>query len=155
MSTPARSNDDISGNDGLARRVRRRPGENRERLLEAGIIVFSAYGYHGASTAAVAAVAEVPQLHVYANFHTKQELFLDCMRKVIGDLMSASNGGLSAKTTTTTVHADFLLQCLAASREQLLQPELGELLHELSDNLGLTALTELISESISSALTRL
>lgn len=60
------------------RRARRKPGENRERLLEAGLIEFGLFGYHGASTAAIAERAEVPQPHVYANFTTKQALFLAC-----------------------------------------------------------------------------
>lgn len=153
MSATSRSNGDISGADGSARRARRRPGENRERLLDAGIAIFSAHGYHGASTAAIAALAEVPQPHIYANFRTKQELFLDCARKVIDDLTRPSDNRLSSETATA-VHADFLLQCLAASREPLLQPELQDLLHGLSDKLGPPVLTGLISASISTSLTR-
>jgi len=61
------------------RRPRRRPGENRERLVEAGLIEFGLFGYHGASTAAIAARADVPQPHVYASFETKRELFLACL----------------------------------------------------------------------------
>lgn len=60
------------------RRPRRRPGENRERLLAAGISEFGLKGYNGASTADIAALADVPQPHVYANFSTKQALFLAC-----------------------------------------------------------------------------
>lgn len=59
------------------RRARRRPGENRERLIEAGLIEFGLFGFHGASTAAIAARAEVPQPHVYSNFINKQALFLE------------------------------------------------------------------------------
>ena len=58
------------------RRARRKPGENRERLIEAGLIEFGLFGFHGASTARIAARAGVPQPHVYAHFATKQELFL-------------------------------------------------------------------------------
>lgn len=61
------------------RRARRRPGQNRERLLEAGLIEFGLFGYHGAVTAAIAQRADVPQPHVYANFTGKQELFLACL----------------------------------------------------------------------------
>ncbi|MGW9021798.1 TetR family transcriptional regulator [Leucobacter chromiiresistens] len=60
-----------------ARRARRRPGENRERLIEAGLTEFGLFGFHGASTAAIAARADVPQPHVYANFANKQALFLE------------------------------------------------------------------------------
>lgn len=65
------------------RRARRRPGENRARLLEAGLVEFGLFGYHGTSTAAIAARAEVPQPHVYTSFRTKQELFLACWERVL------------------------------------------------------------------------
>lgn len=60
------------------RRPRRKPGENRQRLREAGLIEFGLFGFHGASTAGIAARADVPQPHVYASFTTKQALFLEC-----------------------------------------------------------------------------
>lgn len=63
-------------------RPRRRPGENRERLIEAGLIEFGLFGYHGASTAGIAARAEVPQPHVYASFPSKGALFLAVVRRV-------------------------------------------------------------------------
>lgn len=62
-----------------ARRRRRRPGENRERLIDAGLLEFGRLGYHGAATGAIAARAGVPQPHVYASFRTKRELFLACI----------------------------------------------------------------------------
>lgn len=67
------------------RRPRRKPGENRERLLEAGLIEFGLFGYHGASTSAIAARAGVPQPHVYASFATKRELFLACCVRTLSD----------------------------------------------------------------------
>ncbi|WP_336662068.1 TetR/AcrR family transcriptional regulator [Leucobacter sp. USHLN154] len=59
------------------RRARRKPGENRERLIEAGLTEFGLFGFHGASTAAIAARAGVPQPHVYANFPNKHALFVE------------------------------------------------------------------------------
>ncbi|WP_125100719.1 TetR/AcrR family transcriptional regulator [Leucobacter chromiireducens] len=75
------------------RRVRRRPGENRERLQEAGLIEFGLLGFHGTSTGRVAARASVPQPHVYANFRTKQELFLACVERAVDTVLAA--GGVS------------------------------------------------------------
>ncbi|MEJ6489260.1 TetR/AcrR family transcriptional regulator [Leucobacter sp. USCH14] len=71
------------------RRARRRPGENRERLLEAGLCEFGLFGFHGASTAAIAARAGVPQPHVYANFSNKQELFLEVCAAAVQIVLSA------------------------------------------------------------------
>lgn len=62
-----------------AKRPRRQTGENRRRLLEAGMVEFGLHGYHGSSTAVVAARAGVPQPHLYANFASKQQLFLVCV----------------------------------------------------------------------------
>lgn len=57
-------------------RSRRRPGENRAALLEAAVVEFGERGYHGASTASIAARAQIPQPHVYVHFSTKSALFL-------------------------------------------------------------------------------
>lgn len=65
------------------RRQRRRQGENRERLITAGIAEFGSFGYFGASTNAIAKRAEVSQPHVYSNFNTKLELFQACAERVI------------------------------------------------------------------------
>lgn len=61
------------------RRSRRKPGENRALLLQAGLNEFGLYGYHGTSTARIAARAGVPQPHVYANFSGKAQLFFACL----------------------------------------------------------------------------
>lgn len=151
MSAPSRSIDESASSDIATRRTRRRPGENRERLLEAGIVVFSRHGYHGASTAAIASLAGVPQPHVYANFQTKQELFLECTRKVSTDIVHNSfNGSLPGSPASD--HAAFLLQCLAAIQEQLLQPELNDLLLELTNTVGSDVVIALVSENISATL---
>lgn len=65
------------------RRRRRRPGENRDLLIEAGIVEFARLGYRAASTAEIAAHAEVPQPHVYASFRSKGELFLACVARAL------------------------------------------------------------------------
>ncbi|PIO50323.1 hypothetical protein BV502_12770 [Leucobacter sp. OAMLP11] len=51
-------------------------------MIEAGLIEFGLFGYHGASTAGIAARAEVPQPHVYASFPSKGALFLAVVRRV-------------------------------------------------------------------------
>lgn len=64
-----------------SRRPRRKPGLNRELLIEAGLSEFGLRGYHGASTSTIAKLADVPQPHLYAHFKTKQELFLACLER--------------------------------------------------------------------------
>lgn len=151
MSALSHSFDDDTDSNSSTRRVRRRPGENRERLLQAGITVFSDRGFHGASTASIAALAGVPQPHVYANFETKQELFLECARKVTTEIVQRSSDGLP-QAMPTAEHAAFLLQILAAFQEELLQPDLRDLILELTDAVSSDTVLALILQHISSTL---
>lgn len=114
--------------DSRPRRPRRRPGENRERLIAAGIVEFGARGYHGASTAAIAALAEVPQPHVYASFRTKGELFLACAERVAHGRDGVSELGSAGDA--------FLLQAVAALGEPQLRDELLPVLRTLRLRLG-------------------
>ncbi len=122
----------------VARRSRRRPGENRARLLSAGILEFGRLGYRGASTTAIAAIAEVPQPHVYTNFRTKQELFLGCVDRAA----SALQGG--ASTEDPEALARLVLQAVAALGEGTLRPELEPLLTRLQESLGGAAFDALL-----------
>ena len=122
-----------------ARRPRRRPGENRERLLEAGIREFGTLGYAGASTAAIAAAAAVPQPHVYANFKTKQALFLACAHRVCRELGSAELGSTElgrAPEQDAAQYRRFLLQAIAAAPRLELHEHLTPLLLELRETSG-------------------
>lgn len=86
------------------RRARRRPGENRTRLLEAGIIVFGMYGFHGASTSDIARLAEVPQPHVYQHFSSKSALFLSCVEVAVARLTTESMQADASSGTSATRH---------------------------------------------------
>lgn len=122
-----------------SRRPRRRTGENRERLLVAGIIQFGISGYHGASTASIGELADVSQPHVYANFTTKQELFLACALCVseylAGDSSSVSTAPALNSFPPGAVDR-FLLQAVAAVGEEKLEPALTEILETLQETLG-------------------
>lgn len=87
------------------RRARRRPGENRANLINAGLIEFGLLGYRGCSTAAIARRAGVPQPHVYANFANKQDLFRACLQAARD---STLHSGMSDTVDT------FLYQAVAA-----------------------------------------
>ena len=50
--------------------------QTRERLLDAGLEVFSRRGYHGASVDEIAAEAGFSKGAVYSNFSSKEDLFL-------------------------------------------------------------------------------
>ena len=127
------------------RRARRRPGENRERLIEAGLGEFGLFGFHGASTAAIAARAEVPQPHVYANFSNKQELFLEVCAAAVqivlaGRLAEPSAGSGNAVTAgSRALHVDAqrtLLQAMSAVCNPQLSAALLRLLTDFRDAYG-------------------
>lgn len=128
------------------RRARRRPGENRERLIEAGLIEFGLFGYHGASTAAVARRADVPQPHVYASFRTKRELFLACFASARAAIAAAPDEDLPERSCRLILQAyaasgdpelrEALSGDLAALREALGERRLGALLLEAARSLS-------------------
>lgn len=109
------------------RRPRRRPGENRAALLEAAVFEFGEHGYHGASTAAIAAQADVPQPHVYVHFATKGELFLAALVHAYDSTDRAEREG-SPSEVAAAVRAESLihLQAVAAAGERSLSPRLSE-----------------------------
>ena len=113
------------------RRPRRRPGENRAALLEAAVFEFGEHGYHGASTAAIAAQADVPQPHVYVHFATKGELFLAALVHAYDSTDRAEREG-SPSEVAAAVRAESLihLQAVAAAGE------IGALINNACFSLG-------------------
>ena len=137
------------------RRARRKPGENRERLMEAGLIEFGLFGFHGASTAAIATRAGVPQPHLYANFSTKSALFVACCEAAAATLAESNCGSLSesmphggAHSVSSGSHSDasagahrtrssaLVLQAIAALHAPELSAPLEEIFRELVRRLG-------------------
>ncbi|GAA2830521.1 helix-turn-helix domain-containing protein [Leucobacter komagatae] len=130
------------------RRQRRRPGENRAGLIVAGTIEFGLHGYAGAQTSAIAVRTGVSQPNVYANFSSKRDLFLACVRELdatAGSLPRGAAGGAAGDATGVDVRdpeqfssdaALLLFQAVAAARDPALSPELGELLSGLRSRLG-------------------
>ena len=109
------------------RRPRRRPGENRAALLEAAVAEFGRYGYHGASTAAIAAQADVPQPHVYVHFATKGDLFLAALAHAYDSADRAEREGPqfdvhAVRRSESLMH----LQAVAVIGERGLSPQLSE-----------------------------
>lgn len=124
-----------------ARRPRRRPGENRAGLIASGTVEFGLHGYAGAQTSAIAVRAGVSQPNVYANFSSKRELFLACVRELArvveaAVLVPAVEPAPAAPAPLSEAHLLLLFQAVAAAREPQLQPELTELLEALRDGMG-------------------
>lgn len=121
------------------RRARRRPGENREHLIGAGLIEFGLFGYHGASTAAIARRADVPQPHVYTSFATKHALFLACWERVRAAALEArglDGSGLDGRAPDDEHLRRFLFQAVAAACDPVLGDDLLPSLLELRSALG-------------------
>jgi AcrR family transcriptional regulator len=52
----------------------------RVAVLEAARAEFAEWGYHGATTAAIAKRADISQSYIYALFPSKKNLFIECQR---------------------------------------------------------------------------
>ena len=91
---------------------------------------FGLFGYHGASTSSIAARADVPQPHVYANFETKQQLFLACFER-LGEQLSVRPSGVPSESLLR-----FLYQSVASSAAPGLQKPMRRPLLELRALLG-------------------
>jgi AcrR family transcriptional regulator len=68
--------------------VQRNARRTRNRLLQAGIRLFSARGYHGASVDEIVAAARVNKRMVYHYFGSKDELFKAALRQVYSRIES-------------------------------------------------------------------
>lgn len=121
------------------RRPRRKPGVNRELLLEAGLIEFGLLGFHGASTSAIAARADVPQPNVYANFSTKQDLFLACFERAATEVRARA--GVDVPVTMQRM----VLQALSSAQDPQLRGRLREDLEELRSEMSVEAFGALLS----------
>lgn len=113
-----------------ARRPRRKPGENRASLIQAGTIEFGLYGYAAAQTSAIAVRAGVSQPNVYANFSSKDELFLACLDSVVEAVRAEGEPILD------DLQARLVFQAVAASHHPVLGPRLQPILEALVQRLG-------------------
>jgi AcrR family transcriptional regulator len=74
--------DPVAGERGTAQ-------QRREQVLQAAIHEFAVYGFHGATTAAIAQRAGISQPYIYALFRDKKNLFLACQDRVREDIRAA------------------------------------------------------------------
>lgn len=65
-----------------------RAEDRRELILAAATRVFGAYGYVGATTSQVAAAAGVSQPYVVRMFGTKENLFVEVLRRALDTLLA-------------------------------------------------------------------
>lgn len=112
------------------RRPRRRPGENRAGLLASGLVEFGLHGYAAAQTSAIARRAGVSQPNVYANFSSKQELFVACLVELLTARADAAGASLSDE------QALLVYQAVAALSEASLAAEARPVLLALQRRLG-------------------
>jgi AcrR family transcriptional regulator len=140
---------------GPSRRPRRRPGENRERLILSGLHCFGIYGFHAASTAEIARLAGVPQPHVYANFTTKQTLFLACVERACRLLTEvpaprADTAAMSAREAATSTLFHAIADLGAIERlDSAAAAQCREMIAQLRHELGKREFTNLLTQAAS------
>ncbi|MGB3330127.1 MAG: helix-turn-helix domain-containing protein, partial [Thermomicrobiales bacterium] len=67
--------------------VRRTAEERREDVLEAALVEFATFGYHGGSTERIAAAAGISQPYVLRLFGSKKALFIATHARVCDRIM--------------------------------------------------------------------
>jgi TetR/AcrR family transcriptional regulator len=80
--------------------TRMRSADRRELILEAATAVFGELGYGGATTDRVAKAAGVSQPYVVRMFGTKEQLFLDVLRRALDRLLTAFRAELAKGPAT-------------------------------------------------------
>lgn len=137
-----------------APRARRPRGENRRRLLSEGLREFALHGYRGASTTSIARAADVPQPHVYANFATKEQLFLACIAHAIEVREGAAGAPQAGAVESGAVDPSasryvgrLLLQAVSELQDETLRPELLRLLDRVRDLEGAEGFNQLLLEA--------
>lgn len=111
------------------RRSRRKPGQNRLSLIEAGVIEFGLHGYAAAQTSAIARRAGVSQPNVYANFSSKGELFLSCVASLVPAMELVTTSGRGE--ALSDANARLLFQAVAAAGDTVLGADIRSVIAEL------------------------
>jgi AcrR family transcriptional regulator len=78
--------------------------DRRELVLVAATVVFGDYGYVGATTDRVAKAAGVSQPYVVRMFGTKEQLFLEVLRRALDRLLATFRGVLADPRPDVDVH---------------------------------------------------
>ena len=83
--------------------TRMRSADRRELILEAATGVFGELGYGGATTDKVAKAAGVSQPYVVRMFGTKEQLFLEVLRRALDRLLTVFRAELAKGSEATDV----------------------------------------------------
>lgn len=102
----------------------------RERLLQAGVEIFSRYGYEGASTRKLAAAAKVNLATILYYFGGKEEYYLAVARHIADTIkqsqdlpMARINEALARPEPDPDELAELLIALIAGKADFLLRPE--------------------------------
>jgi anti-anti-sigma factor len=83
----------------------------REAILTAARTEFAEWGYHGATTAAIATRADISQSYLYALFPSKKDLFIACYRwhhRQIMDIMATAAEAPDLVQARARMHESYL-----------------------------------------------
>ncbi|GAA2039725.1 hypothetical protein GCM10009819_26060 [Agromyces tropicus] len=106
--------------------------ERREQILAAATTVFGELGYSAATTDRVARAAGISQPYVVRLFGTKEQLFIETLRRTLGRLLAAFRAALADADDAGDVAADVAADADGKAREA----RLGEAYLELVEDRG-------------------
>jgi AcrR family transcriptional regulator len=85
--------------------------DRREAALIAARTEFAEWGYHGATTAAIAERADISQSYLYALFPNKKDLFISCYRwhhRQIMDIMATAAEAPDSEQARSRMHESYV-----------------------------------------------
>jgi AcrR family transcriptional regulator len=83
----------------------------RQAVLEAARAEFAEWGYHGATTAAIAKRADISQSYIYALFPSKKSLFIECQRwnhQQLMDIMATATSATDPAQARAHIHQAYV-----------------------------------------------
>jgi TetR/AcrR family transcriptional regulator len=112
-----------------SRKRTRIQAENEEKILDAALEVFSAYGFRGATVDQIAARAQMSKPNLLYYFRRKQDIYTAVLTRTL-DMWLAPLGAMDADGDPAEEIAGYIRQKLVQSRERPLESRLfaGEML---------------------------
>jgi TetR/AcrR family transcriptional regulator len=89
-------------------KIRRDPERTKAKLLDAGVALFSAHGYHGVSVDRIVAEASCNKRMLYHYYKNKDGLYVEVLRHVFGKLEAYEIEGLEGSGDTVSSIKDLL-----------------------------------------------
>ena len=111
------------------------PNEKRERILDAALSQFAAYGFARTSMADIANAAKMSRPAVYLHFGNKEEIFHAVLEAILGRAYALAQSALSTPPTTAGRTRAQLETLIGAQLTEFLQRYHGDLMELFTETM--------------------